>query len=161
MQCLAHVEPCDVTDDNMANSTPGAEESRHGRKRLRYEDDWKRRKRKLQKDKGESYRTYKGEERAEKQLVDLTCKCAYRCREKVNKVERETLQGFLKLGSTDIQNKYLYGLIRRMSGDKCEQQNLDPTLLATMCVCGTAVTCRCAKPVYALCTQLGNTELKM
>ena len=98
----------------MASSTPGAEESRRGRKRLRYEDDWKRKKRKLQKDKGESYRTYKGEERAEKQLVDLTCKCAYRCREKVNEVERERLfKDFYKLGSTDVQNKYLYGLIRR------------------------------------------------
>ena len=59
-------EPRDVTDDNMASTTPGAEESRRGRKRLRYEDDWKRKKRKLQKDKGESYRTYKGKERAEK-----------------------------------------------------------------------------------------------
>ena len=107
-------EPRDVTNDNMASSTPGAEESRRRRKRLRYEDDWKQKKRKLQKDKGESYRTYKGEERAEKQLVDLTCKCAYRCREKVNEVERERLfKDFYKLESTDVQNKYLYGLIRR------------------------------------------------
>ena len=82
----------------MASSTPGAEESRRRRKRLRYEDDWKQKKRKLQKDKGESYRTYKGEERAEKQLVDL--KCVFRCREKVNEVERERLfKDFYKLRS--------------------------------------------------------------
>ena len=98
----------------MASRTPGAEESRRGKKRLRYEDEWKRKKRKLKKDKGESYTTYKGQEQAEKQLVDLTCKCSYRCREKVNEVERERLfKDFYKLGSADVQNKYLYGLIRR------------------------------------------------
>ena len=46
-----------------STTTPGAGESRRGKKRLRYEEDWTRKKRKLQKDRGESYSTYKGERR--------------------------------------------------------------------------------------------------
>ena len=38
----------------------GAKESRRGRKRLRYEEQWVKKKRKLAKDKGASYATYKG-----------------------------------------------------------------------------------------------------
>ena len=98
----------------MASTTPGAEESRRGRKRLRYQVEWKRKKRKLQKDKGETYTTYKGERRAAKQLVSLTCHCAYHCRERVTEVERERIfKAFYQLGSNDAQNKYLYGLIRK------------------------------------------------
>ena len=100
----------------MATSTPGAEESRRGRKRLRFEEDWLRKKRKLQKDKGESYASYKGEQKASKELVSVTCKCLSRCREKVNETERKRLfKEFYKIGSHDSQNKYLYGLIRKES----------------------------------------------
>ena len=151
----------DVTDENMASSTPGAEESRCGRKRLRYEDDWKRKKRKLQKDKGESYRTYKGEERAEKQLVDLTCVCIAAAKKWTRLSGRDSrisinLEALMFKIST-----CMVWFVGRMSGDEREQQNLDPTLLATTCVCGMAVTCRCAKPVFALCMQLGNAESKI
>ena len=116
MQCLAHVSYVITSQSEMASSTPGAEESRRGRKRLRYEEEWTRKKRKLQKDKGESYTTYKGERQAAKQLVSLTCQCAYHCRERVSEPERERIfKDFYKLGSNDAQNKYLYGLIRKKS----------------------------------------------
>ena len=100
----------------MATSTPGAEESRCGRKRLRFEEEWVRKKRKLQKDKGESYTTYKWERKASKGLVSITCKCLYHCHEKVNEVERKRIfKEFYKIGSHDSQNKYLYGLIGKQS----------------------------------------------
>ena len=42
-----------------------------GRKHLRYEDQWKRKKRKLMKDSGKEYETYKGEIRATKTLPNI------------------------------------------------------------------------------------------
>ena len=42
-------------------STPGVSKSRHGRKQLRMEQNWKKKKRKLGKDRGEAYITYKGD----------------------------------------------------------------------------------------------------
>ena len=51
----------------MAESLADAESVRFkGRKRLHYEDQWKRKKRKLMKDSGKAYETYKGEMRAAK-----------------------------------------------------------------------------------------------
>ena len=95
-------------------STPAAEESRRGRKRLRYQEEWKRKKRKLQKDKGDSYTTYKGERKPAKNRPDLACRCPFRCSEKVREVERERIfTDFYTLGSHDAQNKYLFGLIRK------------------------------------------------
>ena len=49
--------------DASISSTPGLPESRCGRKRLQNEENWKRKKRKLLKDKGKSYTTSKGSER--------------------------------------------------------------------------------------------------
>ena len=95
-------------------TTPGAGESRRGKKRLRYEEDWTRKKRKLQKDRGESYSTYKGERRPVKTQVSLTCRCTYHCRNKVSEVEQKRIfEEFYKLGSCGAQNQYLLGLIRR------------------------------------------------
>ena len=46
---------------NMADAFDGAESVRYkGRKRLRYEDQWKRKKRKLMKDSGKAYETVQG-----------------------------------------------------------------------------------------------------
>lgn len=101
----------------MASADPGCstappKESRHGRKRLRHEEDWVKKKRKIAKDKGESYSTSAGNQKAAKDLVGLTCKCPYSCSENVDDAEQQRIfQQFYELGSHDAQNKYLYGLI--------------------------------------------------
>ena len=51
--------------DSLCTSTP---ESRRGRKRLRMEKNWKRKKRKMEKDRGEAYTTYKGETKVAKKI---------------------------------------------------------------------------------------------
>ena len=90
----------------------GAKESRRGRKRLRYEEQWVKKKRKLAKDKGASYATYKGEQKPAKELASLTCRCPYRCSTDINDEDRQRIfQEFYQLGDHDSQNKYLYGLI--------------------------------------------------
>ena len=97
-------------------STPEDQDRRRGRKRLRFEQEWARKKRKLQKDRGEAHTSYKGERKAAKELENLTCKCQYNCGEKLNAPERRRIfEQFYKLGSHDAQNKYLYGLIRKKS----------------------------------------------
>lgn len=80
-----------------------------GRKRLRYED---KKKRKVAKDKGESYATYSGHPMPAKELVGLTCKCSYNCSGIVDGAEQQRIfEEFYSLASHDAQNKYLYGLI--------------------------------------------------
>ena len=96
-------------------STPGPPESRRGRKRLRNEKNWKRKKRKLHKDNGKSYTTFKGVQKPAKELVSITCRCSNKCRENISDEERERiLMGFYGLGSHDQQNKYLFGLIHKV-----------------------------------------------
>ena len=87
-----------------------------GRKRLRYERLWVRRRRKLQKDAGSAYETYKGESRPAKQLLPITCRCKLRCAQKVTLQERKRIfNDFYKLKSHDAQNKYLYGLLHKQA----------------------------------------------
>lgn len=95
--------------DASCSSSP---ESRRGRKRLRIEKNWKRKRRKLEKDKGKAYTTYKGEAKAAKSIQDITCHCLFKCRQNLNETNRRRLfDSFYALGSHDEQNKYLYGLI--------------------------------------------------
>ena len=75
-----------------------------------------RKKRKLQKDGGSAYATYKGEPRSAKQPLAITCRCRLGCAEKIPPNERKIVfDEFYKLKSHDAQNKYLYGLIRKRS----------------------------------------------
>lgn len=91
------------------------DEPRRGRKRLRYEERWAKKKRKIAKDKGESYTTYTGKQESAKEVVSLTCKCSYNCSETFSEAEQQRIfQDFYSLGSHDAQNKYLYGLITVM-----------------------------------------------
>ena len=71
---------------------PRDNERKGGRKRLRFEEEWTRKKRKIQKDSGEAYTSYKGDHRAEKELVTIECKCVHKCCSKVDDAERERLQ---------------------------------------------------------------------
>ena len=147
----------------MATSTPGAEESRRGRKRLRFEEDWLRKKRKLQKDKGESYASYKGEQKASKELVSVTCKCLSRCREKVNETERKRLfKEFYKIGSHDSQNKYLYGLIRKESVKRRTRAASKPRshTFTYHVRLEMEVTCKCARKRFVIFMLLENEGLK-
>ena len=103
----------------MASSCPSTPMTpavtRRGRKRLRVESEWKRKKMKLQKDRGEAYTTYTGTQKPSKEVKNLTCKCQYSCREKLDEKECERLfTDFYKLGEYDTQNKYLFGLLGRM-----------------------------------------------
>ena len=87
-----------------------------GRKRLRYEHLWIKKKRKLRKDSGAAYDTYKGEARPAKQPVAITCRCRHNCAKKIRPADRKhVFQEFYKLKSHDEQNKYLYGLIRKVN----------------------------------------------
>ena len=101
--------------DASVSSTPGLPESRRGRKRLRNEENWKRKKRKLLKDKGKGYTTSKGVRKAAKEMVSISCRCTNKCRENVGDEEQERIfTGFYELGSHDQQNKYLFGLIHKV-----------------------------------------------
>ena len=90
---------------------------RQGRKRLRCVDQWKRKRIKIRKDSGKSYKTYKGDRRSSKQpSVCLSCRCQRHCSSRVSMAERERIfDDFYKLGDHDSQNKYLFGLIERSS----------------------------------------------
>ena len=75
---------------NMATSTSYSDDCmrKRGRKRLRYEDDWVKKKRKLNKDAGKEYETYKGEPKPAKQVLAITCRCGLKCWEKIKPVDR-------------------------------------------------------------------------
>ena len=86
--------------DASVSSTPGLPKSRRGRKHLRNEENWKRKKRKLLKDKGKSYTTSNGVRKAAKEMVSISCRCTNKCRENVGDEERERIfTGFYELGS--------------------------------------------------------------
>ena len=88
-----------------------------GRKRLRNVELWTRKKRKIMKDRGKTYKTYKGESRSSKMMVaSLSCSCQNHCALLVSASERKHIfESFYKLGDHDSQNKYLYGLIERFA----------------------------------------------
>lgn len=100
----------------MAESLADAESVRFkGRKRLRYEDQWKRKKRKLMKDSGKAYETYKGEMRAAKTSPSVSCRCNLKCSTRLTSTQQQrTFDEFYKLKSHDTQNKYLFGLIKKV-----------------------------------------------
>ena len=94
----------------------GMSTRRKGRKRLRFESEWGRKKRKIQKDSGEAYTTYKGDPKPAKQLVAITCRCHLRCSQKLSLSERKHIfDEFYKLKDNDAQNKYLFGLIHKQA----------------------------------------------
>ena len=71
----------------MAEASADGSTRLKGRKRLRYEEEWKRKKRKLQKDAGKVYETYKGESRAEKIPAPIAC-CQLKCATAVSGIEQ-------------------------------------------------------------------------
>lgn len=91
-------------------------ESCQGRKRLRFEDQWARKKRKLRKDRGKSYKTYKGEHKDSKRLsITFSFRCHLNCSARVGLEDRKRIFGeFYRLSNHDSQNKYLFGLIERV-----------------------------------------------
>ena len=100
----------------MADDLVEAESVRFkGRKRLHYEDQWKRKKRKLMKDSGKAYETYKGEIVAAKSSPNISCRCNFKCSTRLNSTQQKrTFDEFYGLKSHDTQNKYLYGLIKKV-----------------------------------------------
>ena len=137
----------------------GAKESRRGRKRLRYEEQWVKKKRKLAKDKGASYATYKGEQKPAKELASLTCRCPYRCSTDINDEDRQRIfQEFYQLGDHDSQNKYLYGLISSVI--PVEAPDLETTLLFTRCVWQMVVLGRCVRSHFVTFMLLESVEWK-
>ena len=93
----------------------GTSTRRKGWKRLRFESEWVRKKRKTEKDSGEAYTTYKGDPKPAKQLIAITCRCHHRCSQKLNLSERKRIfDEFYMLKNSDAQSKYLYGLISRL-----------------------------------------------
>ena len=75
--------------DTSCLSTPRVSESHHGRKRLKMEQNWKKKKRKLGKDRGEAYITYKGEAKVAKKIRPITYYCVFNCRRKVTETDRK------------------------------------------------------------------------
>ena len=74
-----------------ATETASDLELRRGRKRVRQEEHWTRKKRKLNKDRGAADTTYVGQNKPAKKVANLTCRCVYRCAEKVTECERERI----------------------------------------------------------------------
>ena len=66
-------------------------ESRQGRKRLRCVSEWARKKRKIAKDSGKAYKTYKGECVVKKISIPLSCYCSNRCASQVKATERDRI----------------------------------------------------------------------
>ena len=94
----------------------GTSTRRKGRKRLRFKSEWVRKKRKIQKDSGEAYTTYKGDPKPAKELVAITCRCHLHCYQKLNLSEcKHIFDEFYKLKDNDAQNKYLFGLIHKQA----------------------------------------------
>lgn len=100
-----------------SDSSSSESTSQQGRKRLRCVEQWKRKKRKIKKDSGKSFKTYRGERKSCKQPpVSLSCRCQYHCSSRVSMAERKRIFGnFYELADHDSQNKYLFGLIERSS----------------------------------------------
>ena len=103
------------SDSSEDSSNSPAPKRQQGRKRLRRVEQWARKKRKIMKDSGKAYKTYKGEPRSSKTLkTSLCCRCRNRCASRVSLAERKHIfDEFYKLADHDSQNKYLYGLIKR------------------------------------------------
>ena len=59
------------------------------RKRLHYEDQWKWKKRKLMKDSGKAYETYKGEIRAAKTSPNINCRYNFKCSTKLSSTQQQ------------------------------------------------------------------------
>ena len=108
----------------MAESLADAESVRFkGRKRLRHEDQWKRKKRKLMKDSGKAYETYKGEMRAAKTSPSVSCRCNLKYSTRLTSTQQQrTFDEFYKLKSHDTQNKYLFGLIKASASQAQKDQ---------------------------------------
>jgi len=69
---------------------------------------------KVGKDRGKVYTTYKGKAKAAKKIQGITCHCLFKCCQKLNESNRRRLfDSFYILGSHDEHNKYLYGLIEK------------------------------------------------
>ena len=62
-----------------------------GRKRLCFQEDWKRKKRKILKDSGKEYTTYKGDNRPEKVPPSIACRCGLKCSVRVGSVEQQLI----------------------------------------------------------------------
>jgi len=78
------------------------------------EQNWKKKKIKIGKDRGDAYFTYRGEAKVPKKIQPITCFCVFNCRRKVTETDRKRIfESFYALGSHDEQNKYLYGLIEK------------------------------------------------
>ena len=97
------------------SSDSTAPKRQQGQKRLRRVEQWGRKKRKVMKDSGKAYKTYKGERRSSKTMKEsLSCRCQNHCASRVTVAERKHIfDEFYKLADHDSQNKYLFGLIER------------------------------------------------
>ena len=103
-----------MASSESSDSRCGIVEKRKGRKRLRYPEQWKRKRQKIRKDGGKSYDTYKGERMTKKNFQVIICRCQNRCNLRVSRAERKRIfHDFYKLSDHDNQNKYLFGLIKR------------------------------------------------
>jgi len=77
----------DLSED-LSNSP--APKRQQGRERLRRVEQWARKKRKIMKDAGKAYKTYKGEPRSSKTLkTSLCCRCRNHCASRVSLAERK------------------------------------------------------------------------
>ena len=113
------------SDSSCSSCGPGPSEGCQGRKMLRFEENWMRKKRKIRKDHGKSYQTYRGERKDPKEPpVTVLCRCYLNCSARVSTSERkQVFEDLYKLADHDSQNKYLYGLIERFSPKQRRPRN--------------------------------------
>ena len=141
-----------------------ASRGQQGCKRRRVEK-WVRKKRKVKKDSGKAYKTYKGEPRSAKTLkASLSCRCQNRCASCVSVAERKHIfDEFYKLADHDSQNKYLYGLIKRSV--PIQRRPRFGTMVARsnsfqyhVCL-SSETTLRCVSRPFTRCMQLVSVVL--
>ena len=85
---------------------------KRGRKRLRFEADWKRNSRKRLKAAGEEHTNCSGQLVQTKVRSPLRCRCTNKCQDSVSDEEADLIwQRFYEMADYEKQNSYLLGLI--------------------------------------------------
>ena len=77
--------------DTLCLNMPEVIESCCGRKRLRMEQNQKKKKIKIGKDRGDAYFTYRGKAKVPKKIQPITCFCVFNCRRKVTEADRKRI----------------------------------------------------------------------
>lgn len=110
----AQEEPEHLAETSNEPGVPGPSHRtpQTGKKRLQRKVLWKKNVRKLKRTEGKIYVNTAGSEVAEKTLGE-NCNCTRKCFDKIGEGAEVIFTEFYKLSSKNLQDSYLYGLIKR------------------------------------------------